>query len=775
VENFRSREAILNFANSFFSMVMREDLGGVAYDKEAELRFGAPEERADLSVAADPSPRVELQLRLKGKANPQDGDEEAAPEHEPILELQESEKEARLVALRLRELKLRQHRIYDKNARTFRPVDWSDMAILLRSPANKAESYAKEFIGLNIPLHVERGGFYESLEISDLVNLLRLLDNPLQDLPLLAVLHSPLVGLTANELAMIRLAAKGPFWTTLRRWHEAQASKAEPQGQKDKSQYRKVSEFLERHARWRRSARQGSLSQCLDTVLLETHYGAWLQTQPRGEQRHANVQRLLGLALQFDQFQRQSLFRFLCFVDAQQLAETEPEVATSSNENAVRLMSIHQSKGLEFPVVVLADAGKAFNLADLRGDIILDEEFGLCPQVKPPQTGRRYPSLPYWLARHRQKRELLGEELRLLYVAMTRARDTLILSGAVTKNKFDKGWTQTESQDSAALFSANSYADWLGFWFSRNCAKGGEWSKQGENALLSWRIHGEEDLTALNLEPLPEDAIAENQPTIGSEAWKTLRQRLTWEYPFRAATGYPAKTSVTVLRRRAAEQMDDLAADFAFRRKRPGLDRKQRGGEEASANKGELLGKAHHVFLQHVSLKQVGGLKELQAQARIMAQSGVMTPQEVALLDFDALAAFWQSELGEKIRAHEGCLRRELAFTARFSPDELAALTGEAPEKALENEFVVLQGVVDLAVLLPEEIWLIDFKTDRIRPKELEAKTRLYEPQLKLYAQALARIYRRPVSQCWLYFLSRQAAVAVSVPPTLVAQTASTG
>src|SRR5207249_976269 len=129
------------------------------------------------------------------------------------------------------------------------------------------------------------------------------------------------------------------------------------------------------------------------------------------------------LAQQFDQFQRQSLFRFLCFVEAQQLAETEPEVAAVSEQDSVRLMSIHQSKGLEFPVVVVPDSGKAFNLADLRAEIILDEDYGLCPIIKPPRTGRRYPSLPYWLARRRQRREVLGEELRLLYVAMTRARD----------------------------------------------------------------------------------------------------------------------------------------------------------------------------------------------------------------------------------------------------------------------------------------------------------------------------------------------------------------
>ena len=170
-------------------------------------------------------------------------------------------------------------------------------------------------------------------------------------------------------------------------------------------------------------------------MLGETHYADWLLTQPRGEQRHANVRRLLSLAQQFDQFQRQGLFRFLRFIEAQQAAETEPQVAPVAGENSVAVMSIHQSKGLEFPVVVVADLGKPFNLLDLRAEIILDARYGLCPHVKPPHTGRRYPSLPYWLARQRQKQEMLGEELRLLYVAATRARDTLILTGSVSAKK----------------------------------------------------------------------------------------------------------------------------------------------------------------------------------------------------------------------------------------------------------------------------------------------------------------------------------------------------
>src|SRR6185436_14211435 len=234
----------------------------------------------------------------------------------------------------------------------FRPVAWRDMAVLLRAPANKVEGYAKEFAKLGVPLLVERGGFFQSTEITDLLSLLQALDNPLQDLPLLAALRSPLAGLSLDELAAIRLAASGPFWTALGRWRAGASPgtraaveqqwlrfdefepprKMQPLSQDETT--RKVQLFLDRFRRWRRLARQASLSRCLETVLTETHYADWLRAQERGGQRHANVQQFLGLAQHFDQFQRQSLFRFLRFIEAQQEAEIEPDVAPNPEQDA---------------------------------------------------------------------------------------------------------------------------------------------------------------------------------------------------------------------------------------------------------------------------------------------------------------------------------------------------------------------------------------------------------------------------------------------------------
>jgi ATP-dependent helicase/nuclease subunit A len=552
--------------------------------------------------------------------------------------------------------------------------------------------------------------------------------------------------------------------------------------------FRKVSRFLERYAHWRRLARQASLARCLEAVLTETHYAEWLLTQPRGQQRHANVQRLVSLALQFDQFQRQGLFRFLRFIEAQQLAQTEPEVATLNEDNSVRLMSIHQSKGLEFPLVVVADLGKPFNLSDLQAEVILDEAYGLCPQIKPPHTGQRYPSLPYWLARRRQHREMLGEELRLLYVAMTRARDTLILSGSISETKFIQLWQPDTELSPAKLSSARCYTDWLGWWFARNCGSAGPEARRGENALVSWQIHDDTSLREPAAEPevwarLQQPGAAGGTPAplqagAEPEVWARLQQRLLWAYPFLAATRKPAKTSVTSLRRAAAAPDEEAVSLFARQRPELGADESPAGAERPAgggparksgprlAQAGPAaaqVGHAHHAFLQLLSLDRAGSAEELNQEAQRLQEAGLLTGEDAALLDFKALAAFWQSDLGRKVRAQAQYVQREQAFTARFSPKEIAALTGQLVEPALEDEFVVVQGVADLAVVLPTELWLLDFKTDAAGPDELAAKVKLYAPQLKLYARALSQIYRRPVSAAWLYFLACQTAAPVAL------------
>ncbi len=749
-ENFRSRELLLDFVNSLFAPLMREDIGGIHYDERAKLKFGSKETRAVLSAAESSGPCVELLLRAKNRG------ENSSPEAsgDALADLQESGiLEARMVALRLLELKNSGHQIWDDGG--FRAAEWRDFAVLLRSPGSKAEIYAKQFARTGVPLQVERGGFYDSSEISDLLSLLKLADNPLQDVPCIAVLRSPLVGCSLDELAEIRMTKKqGYFWFAL---NEAAMAKSGVQS----ATREKAENFLKRFSNWRKLAQQASLSECLEEILRETHYDDWLLSRPHGAQRRANVQRFLHLAEQFDAFQRQGLFRFLKFVEAQREIEAEPEVAPLAEENAVRLMSIHQSKGLEFPVVALADLGKSFNGRDLQSEIILDERYGLCPRVKPPSSGGRYPSLAYWLAQKNQRRELRGEELRLLYVALTRARDMLILSASTSSKKWEEFFENDAAVGPRDISSANTCMDWLGIWFKiQGASFQVEPRMHGELPLLRWRVVDEAEL-----KEQPEVADMVETPAISWDkaTEKRLSEVLDWKYPFEAAAKLAAKTSVTALRR-AAEELDDEAEQkFSGPSRFVRATSSKSSAAPATKLNAADTGLAHHKFLEHFSFATEANVKSFTVEAKRLEKEKYLSAEEVEALDLGALAEFWGSEIGKKIRVNASFVRRELAFTAGFKVEEVDTISGKKSAANLNDEIIVIQGVADLVVLLPKEIWLVDFKTDDVRARELPEKIKSYSPQLKLYARALEKIYSRPVTNCWLHFLS--ARQTVTIPP----------
>ncbi|MBC8094180.1 MAG: UvrD-helicase domain-containing protein, partial [Akkermansiaceae bacterium] len=782
-ENFRSRQGILEFINPLFQSLMRDEVGGVAYEA---LNFGNPEDRSDLARRETESPRVEL--HLIAKAEPENA-EATGDNSEPteVADLLVTEREARLVGLRLRKLKEEYHEIWDKTEKRFRPVQWGDMAVLLRSPASRVEAFAKEFTNLGIPLEAARGGFLDSPEISDLVSLLKLIDNPLQDVPLLAVLHSPLVGMSLVELAEVRanepLEKRSKFFWAGARQFLVDKRKAETNSSRSAGE--KLNRFFVQLDRWRELVRQSSLSHCLETALVETHYEIVLRAKPRGEQQLANVRRLLDLAREYDPYQRQGLFRFLRFIRAQEETPMELEPANAGRD-AVQLTSIHRSKGLEFPVVALAGLGWQFNFRDLHESILLDEQFGLCAKVAPPESDQRYPSLPHWLARRRQQRELLGEELRLLYVAMTRARDTLVLT-ATSARKGAGQWAGEEARafSDQEILAARSYFDWLKLWLPQ-VTRAEDWidDRAGKAKLLRWDIYEENDPrlalpveksretaeggniqhSTFNLEPPGsgrETALGVGSSMLNVECSPgpavtnlvsieipvaEMRDRIAWKYPFEAATRQPAKTSITELRR-GLEAEESEVAPFA---RNKGFPLPNRTRKKLSAAE---MGLAHHRFLQRVSLASAGNVAALRVEAGRLQGSGWLSAEEVAALDFKSLAGFWETELGRSIVVNASAVQREMPFTAGLKPADLAVLKLEPPVGLAAEEVIVVQGVVDLAVILEREIWIVDFKTDAVTELELALKVKTYEPQLKLYALALGRTYDRPVTRCALYFL----------------------
>lgn len=828
-ENFRSRESILRVINSLFSAVMRKEIGGLTYDETAQLRFGDPTHRKEFAAGKweDPAsssqpgltteigavvPETELHIRLTGSDNAGLNEEENG--QDVVVDLTNAEREARLVGQRLVALKQQKRLVWDADTQQYRPVEWRDMVILLRSPQFKAEGYAKEFCRLGIPLNASRTGFFESPEIMDLLALLQLLDNPLQDVPLLTVLRSPIAMLTLDELALIRLSGKGRFWIALQRFHRLlkggygrvpssptahfptppdevpnkfASAVSEPALRATvESAWQKADSFLQRFTEWRKFLRESSLSQGLDRILGESQYTSFCLIPGRSQQQKGNICKLLGWAKRFDQFQRQGLYRFLKFIQAQQEAQIDHEPAPIATSEAVRLMSIHQSKGLEFPIVVLADLGKTFNLSELRGDVLLDEVYGICPLIKPHFTEQRFPSLPYWLARRRQRQERLGEEMRLLYVGMTRACQSLILVGTVRRTAPER-WAERAGLGNRDLLSATNYLDWIGPWMSKATGHA-DWAAipQGRCELLHWSVCSVEDLNSAEAPAPAEDKCWQEpaQPAIDPKQCKELLAKLSWTYPFGLLTEQPAKLSVSTLRAGLLAEIEDEA-------EQPRRVHRKSGDLSAPALSAAAIGTAHHTFLEHVALDRLPEVASLQAEAERLEQQRILTSSERNVLDLESIAAFWRSEVGHSILSKRSHVHRELPFTARLALGELKAF--EADEKAavletigagpvtrsnvaaretmrlvpgvtsrsaanggsdLNEEFVIVTGVVDLVVLQPNEIWFLDFKTDAADAREWKLKAAQYEPQMKLYALALSRIYSRPVTRRWLHSLT---------------------
>ena len=442
--------------------------------------------------------------------------------------------------------------------------------------------------------------------------------------------------------------------------------------------------------------------------------------------------------------------------------------------DAVRLLSVHKSKGLEFPIVVVADLARKWNARDLSKEILLDEELGLAPRVVDPVSGLRFPSVAQWLARRRARRESLGEEIRLLYVAFTRAKDRLILVGSAKP----KGWSleeedaNTSADDTNAAGSADildidrakSALDWLAMWWrlerTRMASGDGRW---GSSEQLSWHVGGVEFSEPQTVMPLTANLL---EPELSveqrSELMESVLARLSWAYPNAGAAREPAKTTVSALRRRGRD-LDSDAAESSWVSRVPALVRPphaRSGADELSAAE---RGTAHHAFQQWVNLARTESTLDLRNEANRLVALGVLTEEEIASLDFRGLEAFWSSQLGREIRSHQGRVHRETPFTARLTIADLRGIGAVGIDAELSSEeFVVVQGQVDLIVLLDAELWLIDFKTDKVEGDAVIDRANHYRTQMLIYAHALEAIYGRPVTRRVLYFIAAQQAVEAS-------------
>lgn len=796
-ENFRSRRAVIDAINLIFTPLMSRDFGGSEYDDKARLHAGAVYP-AGTTGPVFGTPAVELHLlepvienTRPAKAEAPDGDEfyeERAGEEEASEgdELDGVQREAYLIGRLVRhwmgqgEKRQRWHVAGRPDAAGgepgTRPIEYGDVVILLRSLPHKAEPIADVLRRLGIPVRIERQcAALETTEFRDCVNALRLLDNGQQDIPLAAVLRSPLLGEPFNESDLLRVRLfdrDGPFHAAFHRY----ATDGPPDPLQDR--VRSVLAVLDRY---RTRIQRTPVSDVLWELCNEFNYLSYVCGLPDGARRRDHLVRLHELARQFGRFSRQGLRRFLHFIDELAEQDRQPrEASAGGNENCVRIMTIHASKGLEFPVVILADMHKRFNPQDLRQTVLVDRDQGIAMRAVDSDRRVLYPTLAHQLATETATREGRSEELRVLYVALTRAREHLVLVGRVEPERVahframqTPGPDEPRPLPRLLLETAQSPLDWLLTAVSTAPNGATAWpDAMGDAAGAiftvnqyprattdAWRIppavapERAEALARLaRLEALPAD-----EPTGQIEAARRTMTMLANGYPAKSLTRLPARLSVGEIKRRwdARQEPDERAPAPPIRTSEP-----PRPGflTQAPLPDAAVRGSATHRFLQLVDLERSCDLADLRDQLAALTTQGRITPADAGAVLLDAAAWFFDTELGRRVRAHCGLARREVPFDARMRPEDYDPSAAACDPR----DVILVRGVVDLLLCRPGEIELIDYKTDAVPAAECAARADRYTAQIQTYASAMESILKKPIRSCWLVFLQARTLVQLS-------------
>lgn len=789
-ENFRSRSEVIDAVNAVFERLMKPQLSGMTYDEHARL---APGTRypSDLQNAFG-RPAVEFHLIEKNVGEEvAEANDDAS---ESVLEWDAVEREALLAGRRILELTgltdgHTPMMIFEKNDDPDgpplrpRPIELRDIVILLRATKAKANHFERVLRNMGIAVYADlTTGYFTSLEVQDALSLLQLIDNERQDIPMAAVLRSPILEAPLNEtqLAEIRLHAPDlPFCQAVHRYSDDGP---------DPEIRERLNRLLANLDRWRGQLRRQPLSDVLWQILTETGYWAYVGGLRNGVQRRANLIRLHERARQFGRFARQGLHRFIRFIEELDKRGRDIGIAPAVGEadNVVRIMSIHRSKGLEFPVVILPDLGKRFNLQDLRGPILFDRQRFIGLHVVDLEQGVRYPTLSSLAAADEIGRQIRAEELRILYVAMTRAREHLILLGTMPLSGIDqhrqRGRIATDGVLPIDLVGATTLLDWLVPAVA--CMPDGlaAWSSHARpddrcNALLSVHAH---DADAVAQWPSPERAAATAEVALkqyaslkpAKDATKqdshvaAVIHRVIHPYAHAALGAVPAVVAASEMKRRFADEHEggELRRPIPVgptRLAEPKLSNiiKDKEPSLSPTERGTLI----HLILQHLDLSRPCNVKDIAAQIDEMIGRDLLTERERQSVPFEPLAWFFTTDLGKRLLAEPKRVRREVPFVLGVSPDRV--VPGLETE-ALADEVVLVRGMIDCLLQGDDGDDVIDFKTDAITRAGLDDRVSLYAPQLEIYADAVERIWQRPVAHRWLVFLSLPEIVEVPAPGT---------
>lgn len=716
-QNFRSRAAVLDACNYLFSAVMGETVGDLQYTDREALHLGM--DYPDAGHA-----RYKTEVLLLDAAGL--GEDEDAPDKTSL--------EARLVASRIRALLDEGFPVLDKETGALRPVTPGDIVILLRSPGPRAQVFiaALEQAGLTASAE-ERGGLLGTAEVGTMVSLLAVIDNPRQDVDLIGVLRSPLFGFTEQELADIRL--------TDRRISFYDALVA------SRGQFDKVELFLQQLDDLRTFACDQPVYRLLWEIYDRTGALGLYGALPNGAQRQSNLLAFFERARAFESQGYRGLFAFVRLLRGmQETGEDFQTVGAEVTGGAVRILSIHKSKGLEFPVVIVAGCAGQFNEIDLREPVLVHKELGFGSKCRDLERGVQYDTVERTAVAVQQRREMVSEELRVLYVALTRAREKLIITAASgTLEKSLQKWAQWAALDQLPQYAMGAVRAPLA-WIVAPLLRHPSSRSLRESYGLEVPEHGT-DCDAFILRVFQPDEIAEPAlPEVlrfaeADTQGYTVQPYL--QYPNAFLSELPSKLTATGLGRgyradEAAEQTPPPRREVKLRA--PLFEQGQRRLTPAE------VGTAHHLFMQFCSFDAAAAPGGVERERQRLEEARLLSPEQAAAIDPRKIEAFFASDLYRGLMSAYP-VRREFKFSVLVPAAQYFPVAAQAPE-----ERVLLQGVIDCLIDTPEGFVILDFKTDRVTEDGISARAAQYRAQMQAYMLAVREIFARPVCRCVLYF-----------------------
>lgn len=741
-KNFRSRDSVLTFTNDIFYQIMKRNLGGVDYTGEAALYCGADYPAGEKEDAFD------SEILLTTTQELEEGTKQ---------QILKQELEAKLIADRIRKM-VGKEEVVDEETGEFRKVRYGDIVILLRSLSEWADLFAEVLNANGIPAHtVSRTGYFSTLEIRTVLNYLRILDNPRQDIPLAVVLKSPMAGLSDEQLARLRLLAEDkPYHQCVKMFLEAEEELTEKESTADEDMRAKLKRFSETYKKLRRQTMDIPMHELLQKVLKETGYARYASALPAGRQRLANLHMLSEKAIAYEKTSYHGLYHFIRYIDELQKYDVDFGEAelVGENEDAVNIMSIHKSKGLEFPVCFVSGMGKSFNKQDSRSKMILHPNLGVGLDIIEEDRRIKVPAFFKKVIARQTELESLGEELRVLYVAFTRAKEKLIITGYIKDEEMLQQIREIYcgSNRKALNFKERAEAKTFLEWILPAAAASGSWDKV--SYVTPWSMLEDEAAHQIT-EHVSLRQRVQQAEKVSDTLYEKIKEQLSYQYPHPDAIHLVTKYSVSELKHRAmrelaAKEEEDVTPKFLEEVSTPYVPAFMEG--KAEVNQGALRGTAMHRLMECYDFTKMPDRSDefaenIKKQLTGLVQMGKVSEDMQKLIRIPSVELFLKSQLAPRMKA--AAMRDDLFREKPF-------VMGN---HEMEEEMVLIQGIIDVFWVEEDGIVLLDYKTDRV-----DSATRLrdmYKEQLDLYAEALERIFPLPVKEKYLYSFRLNQAIEV--------------